>query len=394
MRASLLRGARLKILKSKKLSNALIIVVSICVTLILIEVVLQIINYPKPTISGWKTLDSYKSERHQLGFRGQPIEYSDDDFVIVLVGDSQVEAKACAYGWMPEQRLQVYLNSNGKKVKVFSLGGPATGQDQQLLSLREYYQKFRADMVILWFTPANDVWNNTFPSSTPDDRTPKPTFWLENGQLRGPTELTGQPIRETPKFKLLRLWRKFFPWSREKEWARSILPPPYSPMTRYDGPASDDWQKRMDLLPGYLRYENFDSDKNDRAMKLTPRSPRIQYGLDLTRSLLQEIQRLATSHGAQFAIFTTSQNPASKKDQTEVSGEVVHVLNGKYYKTSEAQYNENISYLTQGFQSYDIAVTVEPQIVGPEDSHLNEHATDQVIKDLAAKIENLVPAKR
>ncbi|HEY6186208.1 MAG TPA: hypothetical protein VIW80_00910 [Pyrinomonadaceae bacterium] len=381
-------------MKNKKLSNALILVVSICVTLILIEVVLQLANYPKPTISGWKTIDSYKSERHQLGFRGQPIEYGDDDFVIVLVGDSQVEAKACAYGWMPEQRLQVYLNSTGRKVKVFSLGGPATGQDQQLLSLREYYQKFRADLVILWFTPANDVWNNTFPSSTPDDRTPKPTFWLENGQLRGPTELTGQPIRETSRFKLVRLWRRFFPWSREKEWARSILPPPYSPMTGYDGPASDDWQKRMDMLPGYLHYENFDSDKNDRAMKLTPRSPRVQYGLDLTRSLLQEIQRLAASHGAQFAIFTTSQNPNAGKDQPPGPDEVVHVLNGKYYKTSESQYNANINYLTQGFTSYDIPVTVEPQIVGPEDSHLNEHATDQVIKDLAAKIESLVPAKR
>ena len=142
--------------------RALAILVSISIALIFIEVVLRIVNYPKPIISGWKTLESYKSERHQLGFRGQPIEYQDDDFVIVLVGDSQVEAKACAFGWMPEQRLQFYLNSSGKKVKVFSLGGPATGQDQQLLSLREYYQNFRADLVILWFTPANDVWNITF----------------------------------------------------------------------------------------------------------------------------------------------------------------------------------------------------------------------------------------
>jgi hypothetical protein len=377
-----------------RIKTVLTIVVSICVALIFIEVVLRIVNYPKPVVSGWKTLDSYKSERHQLGFRGQPIEYRDDDFVIVLVGDSQVEAKACAFGWMPEQRLQFYLNSSGKKVKVFSLGGPATGQDQQLLSLREYYQKFRADLVILWFTPANDVWNNTFPSSTPDDRTPKPTFWLENGQLRGPTELTGQPIRETPSTRLMRLWRKFFPLSREKVWARTILPPPYSPLTRYDGPATDDWQKRMDMLPGYLHYENFDSDKNDRAMKLTPRSPRVQYGLDLTRSLLQEIQRLAASHGARFAIFRADKNPTPTKDQAEAPDELVHVLNGKYYKTSETQYNENLDYLTQGFINYFIPVMVEPAIVGPEDAHLNEHATDQVIKDLSARIENLVPARR
>ncbi len=374
--------------------KALTVVVSICLAFIFIEVVLQVVNYPKPTISGWKTLESYKSERHQLGFRGQPIEYQDDDFVIVLVGDSQVEAKACAFGWMPEQRLQFYLNSGGKKVKVFSLGGPATGQDQQLLSLREYYQKFRADMVVLWFTPANDVWNNTFPSSIPDDRTPKPTFWLENGHLRGPTELTGQPVRETPSLKLACLWRKFFPWSREKEWARAILPPPYSPLTNYDGPVMDDWQKRMDMLPGYLRYENFDTDKNDRALSLTPRSPRAQYGLDLTRSLLREMQRLAASHGAQSVIFTVGTNPNTTTGREAGSGEVVHVLNGKYYKTSDAQYAENLNYLMQDFISYVIPVTVEPALVGPEDAHLNEHATDQVMKDLAAKIDNLVPTRR
>ena len=383
----------MKALKRARINKALAMLVSICITLIFIEVVLHIVNYPKPTISGWKTLDSYKSERHQLGFRGQPIKYQDDDFVIVIVGDSQVEAKACAYGWMPEQRLQFYLNSEGKKVKVFSLGGPATGQDQQLLSLQEYYQKFRADLVILWFTPANDVWNNTFPSSTPDDRTPKPTFWLENGQLRGPTELTGQPIRETPALKIVSLWRKFFPWSREKEWARSILPPPYAPLSSYDGPVTDDWQKRMAELPN-LNYENFDSDKNDRAMKLTPRSPRVQYGLDLTRTLIQEMQRAAAAHGGQFLIFWVDQAPAPMKNGAEGSDEIVHLLNGKYYKTSETQYNENMRYLTEGFTSYVIPVTVDPPIVGPEDSHMNEHATDQVIKDLAPKIENLVPARR
>lgn len=375
------------------LRKSLTVVVSVFVMLALMEIVLRIFNYPKPTISGWKTLNSYKSERHQLGFRGHPIEYSDDDFVIVLVGDSQVEAKACAYDWMPEQRLQFYLNSNGKKVKVFSLGGPATGQDQQLLSLREYYQKFRADLVVLWFTTANDVWNNTFPSNLPDDRTPKPTFWLENGQLRGPTELTGQPARETPNLRLMRLWRKYFPYPREKQWATYILPPPYTPMTKYDGPVSDDWQKRMNELPDYLKYDNFDTDKNDRGMTLTPRSPRVQYGLELTRSLLREMQNLAASHNAQFAIFTTDKHPNAPKAQPEGTDEVVHLLNGKYYKTSITQLNENMAYLTQGFIYFDIPVLVEPSIVGPEDSHLNEHATDQVIKDLAAKIEGLITTR-
>lgn len=381
-------------MKSVRLTRVLVVIASICLTLIFVEIVLQIVKYPKPTISGWKTLNSYQSERHQLGFRGQPIEYKDDDFVIVLIGDSGVEAKACAYGWMPEQRLQFHLNASGKHVKVFSLGGPATGQDQQLLSLREYYQKYRADLVLVWYNPGNDIWNNTFPSGIPDDRTPKPTFWLEGGQLHGPTELTGEPIRETSGIKLVRLWRKFFPWSREKEWTRNILPAPYVPLNKYDGPVTDDWEKRMQMLPGYLRYENFDTDKNDRVAYLTPRSPRVQYGLDLTRKLLEEMQRLAAAHGAQFAVFTVGPKPDASKVGTPGSDEVVHVLNGKFYKTSDNQYFENANYVTQGFDNYLVSVTVEPAIVGPEDVHLNEHATDQVMKDLAAEIQHLVPNGR
>jgi hypothetical protein len=289
---------------------------------------------------------------------------------------------------MPESRLEFYLNSMGKKVKVFSLGGPATGQDQQLLSLQEYYQKFRADMVVVWFTPGNDVWNNTFPSN--DDRTPKPTFWLKDGQLLGPTEMTGQPMRETPRLKLTQFWRKYFPFSRDKEWAK-FLPAPYAPMTSYDGPFKDEWQKRLEASPMYLRYENFDTDKNDRALYFSPRSPRIQYGLDLTRRLLQEMQKAAAAHGGQFAIFR-SESLSAISGKNGVDG--VYILNRKFYRVSSDQFKDNMNYLTQGFSNYLIPVVVEPSNVGPEDAHLNEHATDQVMKDLAAAIGGAIPARK
>jgi hypothetical protein len=247
------------------LYSVLTVLLSTLVTLSVAESILQILNRPKPTISGWKTSWRYESEKHQLGFRGQPIHYSDDDYVIVLLGDSQVEARACAFEWMPERRLELYLNSAGKKVRVFSLGGWATGTDQQLLSLKEYYQRFRADMAILWFTPMNDVWNNMFPSNVPDDRTPKPTFWLKGDQLLGPTEMTGQPARETSPVKLVRLWRKIFPWPREEEWSQ-LLPAPYSPMNEYRGHVENDWQRRLDSNPDSLQWENFNSDKHNKMI--------------------------------------------------------------------------------------------------------------------------------
>ena len=126
---------KVKSLMRRTFYSILTVLLSTFVTLSLAETILQILDYPEPTISGWKTTWPYKSEKHQLGFRGQPIHYSDDDYVIVLLGDSQVEARACSFEWMPERRLELYLNSAGKKVRVFYLGGWGTGTDQQFLSL-------------------------------------------------------------------------------------------------------------------------------------------------------------------------------------------------------------------------------------------------------------------
>jgi hypothetical protein len=61
--------------------------------------------------------------------------------------------------------------------------------------------------------------------------------------------------------------------------------------------------------------------------------------------------------------------------------------------SSNTQFNENMDYISVGFTRFGVALTVTPWRVGPEDEHLNEHATDQVIKDLAAEVVNLIPSK-
>lgn len=275
----------------------LLVIVSLSISLLIAEVGLRTLDKPKPVPSGWRTSEINPSlshlEHNQLGFRGRKIEYTDDDFVIILLGDSQVEAVACAYEWMPERRLQFHLNSAGRKVKVFSLGSSGYGQDQELLALRAYYQKFRANLVVLWESPTNDIWNNQF--STTLDGHPKPTFWLEGDQLRGPTEEVGQPARETPGFKLLALWLRIFGRSRDQQWERH-LPPAYTAMTTFTGPVKDDWQQIWNSNRE-ARFENVDSERSVLALYLMPRSSRTQYGLDLMRKLIEEIERQASSHG-------------------------------------------------------------------------------------------------
>jgi len=290
----------------KAIYRSIALIVSVSIALLIAEAMLRLVDKPKPIISGWKTSDINPElselERNQLGFRGQQIEYADNDFVVVLLGDSQVEAMACGYEWMPERRLQNYLNSSGRKVRMFTVGASGYGQDQELLALREYYQKFRANLVILWETPINDIWNNQFPTTI--DGHAKPTFWLEDGRLHGPTEELRQYVRETPRFKLLALWRRNLIRFREQEWEK-YLPPVNTPLTEFMGPVKDDWQQIWNHNHE-SRFENLGNERTPLAMYLTPRSKRMQYGLDLTSKLLKEVESLVSSRGGKFVTFATT----------------------------------------------------------------------------------------
>ena len=56
-----------------------------------------------------------------------------------------------------------------------------------------------------------------------------------------------------------------------------------------------------------------------------------------------------------------------------------------------AEFDGNLHYISAGFTRFVVGLSVTPWRVGPEDQHLNEHATDQV-KDLVTKVVDLMPA--
>jgi hypothetical protein len=340
---------------------------------------------PTRVISGWRAHGT-PMEQNQLGYRGHPIVYSKEDFVILLVGDSQVEAHACAYDYMPEKRLEHYFQSKRKNVKVFSIGAGGYGQDQQLLALREYYKKYRANLVLLWQTPDNDIWNNVFPTHWPTDANPKPTFWLEHDQLKGPTEQIGEALPSS-SIKILSLFRRFIPSisKRDTFWEKR-LPAPYKPLTAYSGPVNNEWQERWKTDQELMRGENLDIEKSHFSIHLKPRSDRMLYGLELTRRLLGEIEKLAQANNGKLVIFSTF--PLS--DQTKLEEEV-YVLNGKYYRVSKVQLRENLNYINGGFKTFDIPISLEKWRVGPANGHLNERATDEAMLNLSKVLEPMIP---
>lgn len=369
--------------------NLVLVVVSIIIAILFGELVLHILDKPTPIVSGWRS-DVEPNERNQLGFRGQRIEYSDDDYVVVLLGDSQVEARACAFERMPEKRLQHHLRSGVKKnVKVFTLGAGGYGNDQQLLVLLEYYQTFRADLIVIWQTPKNDVWNNMFPTHWPANGWRKPTFRLDGEELIGPTEQMGQPF-PLPPVRLLAIWQRLLlrpDW--DGEWEK-YLPPSYRPMTEYKGKVNLRFQIQWDRKERRGRHENLDNEKSHRSLALTPVSPRTKYGLQLTKRLLHEIESLVQKQHGKFVLFNV-EKPANDLRVFPPQGETVFVLNGKYYRMSRKQLRENIRYMNQNIQSYTIPVIVEKWRAGPQDGHLNEKATDLVMEDLARRLRAFIP---
>ena len=356
------------------------------VTLSLGTVVLQLFYKPPQVVSGWRSFAT-AAERNEFGFRGRPIKYSPDDFVIVLLGDSQVEGMALPMEQMPEARLESYLSALGKKVKVFSLGAGGYGQDQELLVLQEYLKKYRADLVVLWQTPWNDVWNNVF-NTHMFSPNPKPTFWLDkDGSLRGPTEAMGQPMANS-RFVLAAIWQRIIGLpKRDKDWENS-LPEPYIPIANYDGPVKTEWQERWKSNRGRMHDENLATEKSHMAIMLSPRSKRMQYGLDLTRALTKRIEEVTKAQNGKLAIFQTDEHSFDSDDDQ------IYVLNGKYFRVSKHQFEENWKYVNNGFAAQVFPITVKDWRVGPDDGHLNQPANDQVMRDLARWLQQQIPDKK
>jgi hypothetical protein len=371
--------------------NALLALASLALSLVLAEALLRRFDYPKTGMSGWRGGPPH--ETNQLGFRGQFIAYAEGDLVVLLVGDSQVSADALTREQMPERRLEAHLGAllPARHVKVFTVGAGGYGTDQEYLVLKEYLARYRADLVLLWITLSNDVWNNVFPTHWPRNGAPKPTFRLRGGRLLGPHEAMGQRV---PRLKLRALLYGLWPPDRDGEWERD-LPTPYRPEVRYDGPVDRMWQDQWDANAPLARDENLDNEKSNLILGLKPRSQRTLYGLDLTRALFSESRKLVERKGGAFGLIAHGLGPKGAPVHPRLvspdQDEVVRVLNGKYYRLSNTQFWENVDHMTRGFPFFFLQIKVKDWRVSPTDGHMNAAATDQVCADLARAAVALVP---
>ncbi len=379
------------------LINTLIVLISFTLTVVSLELLLQIIDKPAGfplDDTGWKCYTPHVST-NQLGYRGKPVMYNDSDIVVLLLGDSQVEALACTTDSMPEALLQNYLSAIDKRFKVFSVAVSGYGTDLQYLRLKEYFSRYRADYVFLWVTPKNDVTDNTFPFH-PTLNWRKATFLLQKGQLSGPYKYS-YLYQLAMKSKIGLICHKVIPQNNSllASWEKN-LPQAYQPAREYNGRYFTDWDWREDndsLLKQYFKRENFSNELTSYAIYLYPRSPRMQYSVDITNRLLHNVQKLCNENNAAFCAFTVEPQTLEQIRRDSSSVKVQRIEN-KFYTASGLQYWQNWEDMTHGVPHLAVPLFIENYRVSKWDAHLNPKANAEAMKTLSDSLQaaNVLPA--
>jgi hypothetical protein len=324
---------------------------------------------------GWADTKERPKQKNELGFRGRSIQYGEEDYVVLLVGDSQVQADVCPFHKMPERRLEQYLSQGmDRPVKVFTVGAQGYGQDQEFLNMKRYFSEYRADRVVVWETAINDTWNNIFPTHLPKDGWPKPTFWLdEAGELQGPNREWSEPMYS--RFRVLSLFFQSFQGSLDEAWEKEHLPPIYEYRDDHGGAELKPWWLE-------LKWEHMESEKSHLNISFVPTSERTLYGVRLTNKLLLEMAALANRHGAGFTAFAENRPDFPCPDgiyALEIHGKQ------KYVEMSRQQFWDNMQKANEGIDYFVVPVTVKV-FRGERDPHLSELATEQVIKDASKEL--------
>lgn len=366
-------------------------------------------------------------ESNQLGFRGRRIKYSSGDYVVLLVGDSQVESAASRFEQMPEAILEDMLRRRtGRQVRVFSIGASGWGQDQQLLALREYFDKFRADLIALWHTPSNDYWENSFPdrsrlstSSAYGAGPLKPVFLLEPDQsirLFDESRFAKQPLfaQALHRFNVGRIILKLLSAAGLIElghlkpnnlvlraWLR-VMPPAggHQPVEKGQCPAEivQQWMfsaynsKYVGRAVTVETDNAVDESRGHFTPFLDPLNARDEYAKEITHALLREIKEVANNNLAQFLVFAPDLLIEGKSFNANV---VCVKKDERFYRFNSDLFQPIRSWAEElHFQKLDIEMSngLEALAVDPYDAiHLNFLGNKLVMQALAERIASGVP---
>jgi hypothetical protein len=386
----------------KLLRDGSVVLIAALVSLIIGEFTARTSGRVQKIQSGWAWAGSplrglqppgAASEANRFGLRGQDFVYDDKDYVVLLVGDSQVEAPASGMQELPEALLQRALTEKrGAPVKVFSLASSGWSQDQQLLALERYFASYRADVVLVWATPRNDYWENMSPDrSTSKNAGPiKPTYLLDGETPKGPyypqafylygsalAQLVVQTIYQGQLNQyILDRWDPSLPKA-----SANIAPADCRDTIEMSQQRYFELVFEIDHARKYTitTDEDLEASRSHFSPYTQPETARDAYQKSIARALFAAMHRLAHANKAVFKVF----HPAREVDELNRSIACIKTRNGNFFK-----YQPEFSKLLRETVPADsfIQFSVQGQndvAVSKSDRHLNALGNTRAMNRLA-----------
>ncbi|MFN0072172.1 MAG: alginate O-acetyltransferase AlgX-related protein [Chloroflexota bacterium] len=154
-----------------------------------------------PNFTGWLRTDEFVNflRINSEGFRGPELsrEKPNGTFRILALGDSYLEAAQVREDQSVVGRLATTLSQDaGRSVDVINTGVGSWGTTQAWLLLERESGRFQPDLQVVFFHPANDLWDNSYSLQRP--RQPREPFFTltDDGSLKAvPFRLAQKPFR-------------------------------------------------------------------------------------------------------------------------------------------------------------------------------------------------------
>ena len=219
-------------------------------------------------------------------------------FRILLLGDSYMEAVQVELDKIFARRLEAALGSGGRRVEIINASASEWGTDNELVYLREKGFRYSPDLVLLGFTTANDVRNNSTELNlrVPNPNPYKPTFTMTP---QGALEFHPMPpllpsLPPPPWWQHVRV-ATFFVNRVGHRFGLGAAPLPL-PAKPPAAPAAAAGASAPPAPP-------VSKVPTDMLVYESPPSREVADAWRVTKALILQIQFEAAQHGAKFAMF-------------------------------------------------------------------------------------------
>lgn len=278
----------------KNIAKILFINILVLICLIaVVEIVLRV-NFPVATyvmdihselasVTGWGP--TIKKDGYELACDNPHSSNSKAGVTRVLtLGDSLLDCNESGSQPFEITIPSLLGKSLGDFWEVYNLSAGGWGTDQEFLAYRTLGARYKPDWVILFYTPANDLYNNSS-SKAIFENIAKPVFLIENGELKLKPIPPHLAVSNSPFQKMV---------LRMEIGKRLFL------MAHQYGFVANNDATVKDIVAPASKFET--EPYAHMAPSFKPLLPRFERSWEVTKRLLVEFNKEVKNNGSKFAI--------------------------------------------------------------------------------------------